>query len=87
MRPQCLVHHGARVHSHRILVREQRPITLGQRFGEIVVIDKGRLVARGTVDEVLRDPNLGGWGVAAPADVRLERAVTDAGLAWRSEWA
>ncbi len=79
--------HTARETNVGILIAEHKTDLLAELCDEIVVIDKGQLVARGTVEDVLRHPSLGKWGVAAPADVRLERAVSDAGLAWQGEWA
>jgi energy-coupling factor transport system ATP-binding protein len=69
-----------------ILIAEHKTDLLAELCDEIVVIDKGRLVSRGTAEEVLRDLGLATWGVAAPADETLRRAVSDAGLAWRDDW-
>jgi hypothetical protein len=53
---------------------------------DVAVVRAGQIVAFGPANDVLRDERLGGWGVAAPSDVALRRAIEAAGLKWDSSW-
>ena len=69
-----------------VLIAEHKTDLLARMCDEIAVINAGAIVARGSVESVLTDPSLSGWGVAPPADVALRQAVVAAGLTWRGEW-
>lgn len=63
-----------------ILIAEQKADLLAEIASEMVVLAGGRVVLRGSTDEVMADPRLAELGVAPPAEVELRRALTDAGL-------
>lgn len=69
-----------------VLIAEHKTDLLARMCDEVAVISNGAVVARGAAAEILADPSLDAWGVAAPADVSLRRAVVAAGLTWRGEW-
>jgi energy-coupling factor transport system ATP-binding protein len=63
-----------------LLICEHDTDLLAGLCSRVVVVDVGRLVADGPAAEVLGDARLEEWGVAAPARVRLSRALTVAGI-------
>jgi energy-coupling factor transport system ATP-binding protein len=63
-----------------LLVVEHKTDVLDGLCDRVAVIDGGRIVADGPAGAVLDDPRLETWGVAAPARVRLARALTARGL-------
>ena len=63
-----------------VLVVEHKTDLLRRIAHEIVVLDRGAVVADGRADAVLADPRLEGWGVMPPAAVRLGRAAAVAGV-------
>lgn len=69
-----------------VLVAEHKTDLLARMCDEVAVINGGTIVARGAAQQVLGDPALIGWGVAAPADVALRQAVAAAGLQWHEDW-
>lgn len=69
-----------------VLIVEHKTDLLAHMCDEIVVIDSGRIVARGPAADVLDDARLETWGVAPPAPTRLRRAVESAGLRWDEGW-
>ena len=69
-----------------ILIVEHKTDLLARLCDEIVVIDGGRIVARGRASDVLADARLESWGVAPPAAIRLRRAVEAAGVRWDEAW-
>jgi energy-coupling factor transporter ATP-binding protein EcfA2 len=78
---------AAKVTGAGILIVEHKTDLLARLCDEIAVIDGGQVVARGTTAEVLADDRLAGWGVLPPADLRLRKAVENAGLEWSASWA
>ena len=69
-----------------LLIVEHKTDVLARLCDEIVVIDGGRIVARGRALDVLADARLEAWGVAPPAPIRLRRAVEAAGMRWDEAW-
>ena len=69
-----------------ILIVEHKTDLLTRLCDEIVVIDRGHIVLRGRVPEVLADARLESWGVAPPAAMGLRRAVEAAGVHWDEAW-
>jgi energy-coupling factor transporter ATP-binding protein EcfA2 len=63
-----------------LLVVEHKTDLLDGLCDRIAVIDAGRIALDGEAREVLEDPRLEGWGVEAPARIRLGRAVEARGL-------
>ncbi len=63
-----------------IAVTEQKTDLLAAIATRIVVVDEARVVLEGPAADVLADPALEGFGVAAPAPIRLERAAAAADL-------
>ena len=63
-----------------LLVVEHKTDLLDGLCDRIAVIDAGRIALDGPAGEVLEDPRLEGWGVEAPARIRLARAVAARGL-------
>lgn len=63
-----------------LLIAEHDTDLLAALCSRVCVIDAGRLVADGPVSDVLGDSRLEEWGVAAPARVRLARALASAGV-------
>lgn len=63
-----------------ILVAEQKTDLLAAIAGEVVALRDGRIALRGPAHEVLRDEALTELGVAEPSAIRLERALTAAGV-------
>jgi energy-coupling factor transport system ATP-binding protein len=63
-----------------LLIAEHDTDLLAQLCRRVVVIDGGTIVAQGAAADVLADQRLGQWGVEPPSRVRLERALTRAGL-------
>lgn len=63
-----------------LLVAEHDTDLLGILCSRVLVVDAGRLVADGPAGDILGDARLDEWGVAAPARVRLGRALVAAGV-------
>jgi len=63
-----------------ILVAEQKTDLLANVASRVLVLDGGRVVRDGPVDEVLGDPTLAELGVAPPSAARLRMAVAAAGI-------
>jgi energy-coupling factor transport system ATP-binding protein len=63
-----------------ILVVEHKTGLLSTLAQEIAVVDAGHVVRFGPTAEVLADPDLPERGVESPPDVRLDRALRDAGV-------
>jgi energy-coupling factor transporter ATP-binding protein EcfA2 len=63
-----------------IVIAEQKTDLLARICTRVVVLDGGRIAFEGTPDTVFHDPRLADLGVAAPAPIRLERALEAAGL-------
>lgn len=63
-----------------LLIAEHRTDLLARVCSRIVALDRGRIVADGPATDLLADPRLEEWGVAAPAAVRLARELAAAGL-------
>ena len=63
-----------------LLVVEHKTDLLDGLCDRIAVIDAGRIALDGPAGEVLEDPRLEGWGVEAPARIRLARAAAARGL-------
>jgi energy-coupling factor transporter ATP-binding protein EcfA2 len=62
-----------------ILVVEHKTALLTEIADEALVLDAGRVHARGGVDEVLGDPSIVELGIDPPPLVRLRRALESAG--------
>ena len=77
---------AARATGTGILIVEHKTDLLARLCDEVAVIEDGRIVARGSADQVLSDDRLDGWGVLPPAERRLRRAVEDVGLDWSESW-
>ncbi len=76
----------ARTTGAGILIVEHKTDLLSGMCDEVVVLDRGRVVASGETADVLSDASLESWGVAPPAPVRLRRAVESAGQPWDDGW-
>ncbi len=63
-----------------LLITEHDTDLLAVLCSRVVVVDAGRLVANGPAGEVLGDARLDDWGVEPPARVRLQRALSAAGI-------
>lgn len=63
-----------------LLIAEHKTDLLLDVCDRVIVIEDGRLVAEGPADTVLADPELENRGVEPPTYVRLQRAMTGAGL-------
>jgi energy-coupling factor transport system ATP-binding protein len=63
-----------------LLITEHDTDLLAGLCSRILVIDVGRVVASGPAPEVLGDARLDEWGVEPPARVRLQRALSAAGV-------
>jgi energy-coupling factor transport system ATP-binding protein len=63
-----------------LVIVEHKTDLLASIASEAIVLADGRVVARGSVGEVLADPRLEEWGVAPPAAVRVRYAALAAGL-------
>jgi energy-coupling factor transporter ATP-binding protein EcfA2 len=63
-----------------VLLAEQRTEALVAVCDRLAVMADGNVVADGPVDEVLAEPSTAALGVEEPADVRLRRLLTEAGL-------
>jgi energy-coupling factor transport system ATP-binding protein len=66
-----------------ILIVEHKTSLLARLADEVVVLDEGRVVARGRTSEILRDQGLEELGVEPPASVTIERAANAAGVGER----
>jgi energy-coupling factor transport system ATP-binding protein len=66
-----------------ILVVEQRTGLLARLADEVVLLEEGRIVARGPSPTILESPELERRGVEPPPEVRIRRAVEAAGLGHR----
>jgi energy-coupling factor transporter ATP-binding protein EcfA2 len=64
-----------------LLIVEHKTDLLDGLCNRVAVLEAGRLVVDGPTEDVLRDERLEGWGVEAPARVRLERALAARGFA------
>ena len=69
-----------------ILIVEHKTDLLARLCDEIAVVVAGRVVDRAATNKILADDRLSGWGVLAPADLRLRKAVEAAGLEWSASW-
>jgi energy-coupling factor transporter ATP-binding protein EcfA2 len=67
-----------------VLIAEHKTGLLTEIADEAVVLDAGRITARGPIDRVLADPAIADLGVDPPPIVRLRRALTQAHIAPRS---
>ncbi|MEP7361301.1 MAG: ABC transporter ATP-binding protein [Chloroflexota bacterium] len=63
-----------------LLITEHDTDLLAGLCSRVVVVDGGSLVASGTASHILGDARLDGWGVEPPARVRLQRALSAAGV-------
>jgi energy-coupling factor transporter ATP-binding protein EcfA2 len=63
-----------------LLITEHDTDLLAGLCSRVVVVDGGKLVADGPAHEVLGDARLDDWGVEPPARVRLQRALSAAGV-------
>jgi energy-coupling factor transporter ATP-binding protein EcfA2 len=61
-----------------VLVVEHKTALLTEIADEVLVLDAGRVHARGAVDEVLGDPSIVDLGIDPPPLVRLRRALESA---------
>ena len=64
-----------------LLVAEHRTDLLDTLCDRVVVVEAGRVALDAPTAEALADERLEGWGVDAPARVRLDRALAGRGLA------
>jgi energy-coupling factor transporter ATP-binding protein EcfA2 len=64
-----------------LLIVEHKTDLLDGLCNRVAVLEAGRLVVDGSTADVLSDERLEGWGVEAPARVRLERALAAQGFA------
>ena len=64
-----------------LLIVEHKTDLLDRLADRVVVLAEGRLVREGVARDVLSDPALPDLGVEAPSQVRLTRALSEAGLA------
>jgi energy-coupling factor transporter ATP-binding protein EcfA2 len=64
-----------------ILLVEHKTSLLARLADTVVVLDAGRIVARGPANAVLGDPSLAAHGVRPPEDVSIRRSLEAAGLA------
>jgi energy-coupling factor transport system ATP-binding protein len=63
-----------------LLITEHDTDLLAGLCSRVVVVDAGKLVADGSASDVLGDERLDHWGVEPPARVRLQRALSAAGV-------
>ena len=63
-----------------LLIAEHKTDLLDGLCSRVVVLDAGRVVLDGPVDDVLADPRLVEWGVEPPSRIRLGRALAQRGL-------
>jgi energy-coupling factor transport system ATP-binding protein len=63
-----------------LLITEHDTDLLSGLCSRVVVVDGGKLVAEGLTSDVLSDERLDEWGVEPPARVRLQRALSAAGV-------
>lgn len=63
-----------------LLIAEHDTDLLAALCSRVAVVDAGLLVADAPAPEILGDARLDEWGVAAPARVRLSRALAAAGV-------
>src|SRR5688500_14024147 len=64
-----------------LLICEHDADLLAGLCTRIVALDGGAIALEGPTRDVLADPRLGDLGVEPPADVRLRRALDEAGVA------
>ena len=70
----------ARETGSAVLVVEHKTGLLSRIANEAIVLDGGKLVASGPIDEILEDPRLVELGIDPPPAVRLRRALEQAGV-------
>jgi energy-coupling factor transporter ATP-binding protein EcfA2 len=70
-----------------ILMVEHKTDLLARMADEIVVLAAGKVVQSGPAASVLGDPQLRDLGVDPPSEVRLRRALAEAGLPFDPGWA
>jgi energy-coupling factor transport system ATP-binding protein len=63
-----------------ILLAEHKTDLLARLCQRIVILGDGHLLREGPASEVLTDPELDRYGIAAPSGVRLRRLAAEAGL-------
>jgi energy-coupling factor transport system ATP-binding protein len=66
-----------------ILIVEHKTSLLARLADEVVVLDAGRIVARGPAEQVLGNSSLAERGVRPPESVSIRRALVSAGLGSR----
>ena len=77
---------AARMTGAGILIVEHKTDLLARLCDDIAVMASGRIVARGSAEQVLADERLAAWGISPPGERRLRDAVEDAGLRWSQSW-
>jgi len=70
-----------------VLIVEHKMDVLAWIADEMLVLDRGSVALQGTVESVLADARLTGFGVEPPARVRLERDLRLAGIGWTARLA
>jgi energy-coupling factor transporter ATP-binding protein EcfA2 len=69
-----------------ILIAEHKTDLLARMCDDVAVVRSGQIIAFGAAADILSDQRLESWGVAAPSDVALKRAVEAATLPWDDSW-